>query len=122
LKLINIFVFVVLGCIFLGACKRVKSDNYQLRSLYKWNAPIENGVLEKIMIPFFSNITEMSLYNKSLLFQQEKLDTSFVIWDIMAFPEKIIKFGQVGSGPSDVLNTSLLLHEPDADIVRVLDG
>jgi hypothetical protein len=74
------------------------------------------------MIPFFSNITEMSLYNKSLLFQQEKLDTSFVIWDIMAFPEKIIKFGQVGSGPSDVLNTSLLLHEPDADIVRVLDG
>lgn len=121
IKVCNL-VILIMASFSLLSCKNGNNEKFRMRTLKEWNGIVEKGVLKKIMIPFLSNISEMSLYNESLLFQQEKMDTSFVVWNIKDSSGKNFKFGQVGNGPSDVLRTSLLLHAPDADNVRILDG
>ena len=122
LKTAGVFIFMAFLSLSFSACKKHKNENEQLKIFNEWSGVVEKGELEKIVIPFLSNISEMSLYNKSLLFQQEKLDTSYVVWNIMDASGKYVKFGQIGNGPSDVLSTSLLLHEPNASSIRILDG
>ena len=119
-KIVSIFVICLI--IFSPACKNGRNEECQIIKLDGWNGKVENGVLEKIKIPFLSNISEMSLYNGALLLQQEKLDTSFAVWNVMEPLMEYVKFGQIGKGPSDILSNSLLLHNPKADSIRVLDG
>lgn len=116
------FAILFLFSISFLACGKRDREKLQMKSLQEWNGIVEKGVLNEKMIPFLSNISEMSLYDGSLLLQQEKMDTSFIVWDIKNSSEKYFKFGQIGGGPLDVLRTSLLLHDPDADNVRILDG
>ena len=101
LKTAGVFIFMAFLSLSFSACKKHKKEIEQLKILNEWSGAVEKGELEKIVIPFLSNISEMSLYNKSLLFQQEKLDTSYVVWNIMDASGKYVKFGQIGNGLAD---------------------
>lgn len=118
----GVIVIVVVLCTFLSACEQGTGKNSQIKNLKEWDGLVEKGVLKKIKIPFLSNISEMSLYGDLLLLQQEKMDTSFVLWNVQDSLEQYIKFGQVGQGPSDVLRTALLFDESETKSIRILDG